>query len=206
MLNCYLGAWLPVCSVQNSAASSSGIRRTTRAGWSRHAVQRTCWKLTHRLKWNLSTLLAWRRHNAADTYPEEIDLRVLPCLSRPPQHLTHWTKATLCNLFTFNNSFTIIAEDTYNHITVFWSCDVALWGNFSFIYEWKICLVDALWTPSDHHNPFPRCWLAVSHRCHLAPVAALLLPPVADQRQNVSPFFLLPHRQRGKAEHWPKIG
>ena len=83
MSYCWFDAWLPVCLVLNSAEllhrastrysdkyispayllESSGLPEL---GWSRYAVQWTWWKRT--LKWNLSALLAWWRHNTADTY------------------------------------------------------------------------------------------------------------------------------------------
>ena len=63
-LRCYFVAWLPVCLVQNSAEllrgaptsarhievlrSCSGGLQSAGAGWNRHAVQQTCWKLAHR--------------------------------------------------------------------------------------------------------------------------------------------------------------
>ena len=103
MLYCFFGAWLPVCSMLNSAellrrapASARNIEvlricagrhsGLPELGQCRHAAQRTCWKLTRRLKWkwNLSAPLAWRRRNATDTYPVEKDLRVVPWLSCPP--------------------------------------------------------------------------------------------------------------------------
>ena len=78
MLYCCFPAWLPVCSVLNSAellwraTASTGNRSPAYLLRSRYAAQRTWWGLPHRLKWNLLAPLAWRRRNAADTYPVEI--------------------------------------------------------------------------------------------------------------------------------------
>ena len=41
---------------------------TARSGTEQYSAQQTWWKLTHRLKWNLSAPLAWQRHNAVDMY------------------------------------------------------------------------------------------------------------------------------------------
>lgn len=65
-------------------------------------------------------------------HPIVVSLSIIIILSFPSLSISMvarmaktYTKATLCNSFTFNNTFTIIPEDTYNHITVVWSFDVA---------------------------------------------------------------------------------
>ena len=62
------------------------------------------------------------------------------------------------------SSLTWVAKDTTSyHVTVVWSCNVALCFevcSISLLFdEWRICLVIRLWTPSDRLSPVPHCLL-----------------------------------------------
>ena len=103
------------------------------------------------------------------------------------------------------NSVFIFYHASY-HITVVWSCNLALWIEVSdaslLSNEWRICLVVRLWTSSDQHSPVQRCQLTLSHRRQFVSLAALLLLPLADHSASVT--FTQTVRQNSDAGFLPQ--
>ena len=86
---------------------------------------------------------------------------------------------------------------------------VGVWDISLSFDEWRICLVDRLWTPSDRHTPVLCCLPTLTHTGHLSSVAAQLLPPLVDQRQNETVLPLPPqydHRDLRVAELKMRFG